>query len=136
MLLQPKRTKFKKLRKNYLRNLIEKGSFRLRFGSIALQAIESCRLTSRQLEATRQCIRRHLGRKGKIWIKIFPQIPVTRKPISTRMGKGKGSISFWCSPIKVGAVLFEICGVSLYKAEHAFIKGSYKLPIKTRILLR
>lgn len=136
MLLQPKRTKFKKQRKNYLRNLLETGSFRLQFGLAGLQATESCRLTSRQLEATRQSIRRQLGRKGRIWIKAFPQIPVTKKPISTRMGKGKGATSFWCSLVKVGTILFEIRGVSVQRAESAFTKASNKLPVKTKTILK
>lgn len=136
MLLQPKKTKFKKNRKNYLKNCLETKSFELRHGSIGLKSLGSLRITSRQIEAVRQCINRDLGRYGKIWINIFPQIPVTKKPTENRMGKGKGSVSFWCAPIKVGTILFEIGGVANMKAKQALIKGGKKLPIKTKIIIK
>jgi large subunit ribosomal protein L16 len=84
----------------------------------------------------RQCINRDLKRRGKVWINIFPSIPVTSTPTENRMGKGKGSVSYWCAPIKIGTVLFEISGVSLLKAKQALLKGANKLPIKTKIIIR
>jgi len=93
-------------------------------------------MTSRQIEAVRQCVNRELGRSGKIWINIFPHIPVTSKPTENRMGKGKGSVSYWCAPIKTGTILFEIEGVPLLKAKQALTKGGNKLPIKTKIIIK
>jgi len=136
MLLQPKRTKFKKNKKNYLKNCLETKSFELRHGTIGLKALGSLRITSRQIESARQCINRELSRCGKIWINIFPQISVTKKPTENRMGKGKGSVSFWCAPIKAGTVLFEIGGVMDMKAKQALLKGGKKLPIKTKIIIK
>jgi large subunit ribosomal protein L16 len=136
MLLQPKKLKFKKLKKNYLKNCLETKSFELRQGTVGLKALSSMRITSRQIEAVRQCINRDLGRSGKIWINVFPQIPVTKKPTENRMGKGKGSISFWCVPIKTGTLLFEIAGVSNMMAKRALVKGGNKLPFKTKIIIR
>jgi len=103
---------------------------------IGLKSVETLRITSRQIEAVRQCINRELGRRGKIWVNIFPHIPVTSKPTENRMGKGKGAVSYWCVPVKIGTILFEITGVPLLKARQALIKGSNKLPIKTRIVLK
>ena len=136
MLLQPKRTKFKKFKKNYLSHKIETKSYKLNNGFIGLKALESIRITSRQIEAVRKCVNRDLGRKGKVWINIFPHIPVTGKPSENRMGKGKGSIDYWCAPVKVGCILFEICGVPFVKAKRALEKGSNKLPIKTKIVYK
>lgn len=136
MLLQPKKTKFKKFKKDYLSHKIETKSCKLKHGFIGLKSLESIRLTARQIESVRKCVNRELGRKGKVWINIFPYIPVTGKPSENRMGKGKGSINYWCSPVKVGSVLFEICGVSSAKAKKALLKGSHKLPIKTKIIFR
>ena len=136
MLLQPKKIKYKKVKKNYLKNNLETRACLLHQGSIGLKATESIRLTSRQIEAVRQCVNRELGRRGKIWINIFPHIPVSAKPTENRMGKGKGAISYWCAPIKIGTILFEITGVPLLKAKQALLKGSNKLPIKTKIILR
>jgi len=136
MLLQPKKTKFKKLKKNYLSHTLETKSYKLTNGFIGLKAVESIRLTARQIEAVRKCVNRELGRKGKVWINIFPHIPVTSKPSENRMGKGKGSVDYWCAPVKIGTVLFEICGVSFQKAKRALIKGSHKLPIKTKIIFK
>ena len=136
MLLQPKKTKFKKFKKIYLKNILETRAFQLNKGIIGLKALNSLRLTSRQIEAARQCINRELGRRGKIWINIFPHISVTSKPTENRMGKGKGSISYWCAPVKIGTILFEIAGVTLIKAARALMKGKNKLPIKTKIVIR
>jgi len=136
MLLQPKKLKFKKQKKNYLKNCLETKSFELRQGTIGLKALNSLRITSRQIEAVRQCINRDLGRRGKIWMSIFPHISVTKTPTENRMGKGKGSVSFWCAPIKVGTILFEIAGVSNMMAKQALTKGGNKLPIKTKVIIR
>ena len=136
MLLYPSKVNFKKQKKNYLRNTLETRAFKLSFGFIGLKATQSCRISARQIEAARQCINRQIRRKGKIWIRIFPSISVTKKPVSVRMGKGKGSPSFWCVPLKVGSILFEIVGVSLLRARRALKKAAKKLPIKTKIILK
>jgi large subunit ribosomal protein L16 len=136
MLLQPKKTKFKKFKKKYLSKSIETRSYKLQRGSVGLKALGSFRITSRQIEAIRQCMNRDLGRRGKIWINIFPHIPVSETPTENRMGKGKGSISYWCAPVKTGSILFEIDGVPLLKARQALMKGGNKLSIKTKIIIR
>jgi len=136
MLLQPNKTKYKKQKKNYLRNNLETRACVLHQGLIGLKATESIRLTSRQIEAVRQCVNRELGRKGKIWVNIFPHIAVSAKPTENRMGKGKGACSYWCAPVKIGTILFEITGVSIPKARQALLKGANKLPIKTKIILK
>jgi len=136
MLLQPNRTKFKKLKKKYLTNFLETRSFKLHQGKIGLKAMGSLRITARQIEAVRQCVTRGLGRQGKVWVNIFPHIPVTSKPTENRMGKGKGAISYWCAPVKIGAILFEITGVSLITAKAALQKGANKLPIRTKIVFK
>lgn len=133
MLLQPKKTKFKKLHKNKLKKL-EYSANSLGFGSIGLQALNSGCISSRQIEATRQAINRKLKRTGKIWIKIFPHISITAKPIEVRMGKGKGAVKHWVAKVKKGTVLFEIDGVPKKLAIAAFHTGSAKLPIKTKII--
>ena len=136
MLLQPKKTKFKKFKKNYLSNCRQTNSTKLTSGIVGLKAIESIRLTARQIEAVRQIINRTLNRKGKIWLKIFPHIAVTSKPTENRMGKGKGSVDYWIFPVKNGTILVEIGGVSISKAKYALAKGAKKLPIKTKIIIR
>ena len=136
MLLQPKKTKFKKFKKTYLRNCLETRSFKFNQGLIGLKVLSSLRLTSRQIESARQCINRELGRRGRIWINIFPHIAVSSKPTENRMGKGKGAVSYWCAPVKIGTILFEIAGVSITKATRALSKGKNKLPVKTRIVSR
>jgi len=135
-MLKPNRTKFKKLKKNYLKSFLETRSCKLQNGIIGLKALQKFRLTARQIEAVRQTITRELSRIGKVWVRIFPHIPVTKKPTENRMGKGKGAISYWCSQVKVGTILFEIIGVSLIKAKIALEKGSNKLPIKTKIVFK
>jgi len=136
MLLQPKKTKFKKFKKNYLVNCIETKANQLTKGLVGLKILESTRLTSRQLESIRQSVNRNLNRKGKIWFNIFPNISVTAKPTENRMGKGKGSVSYWFAPVKVGTILLEIGGVPFIKAKQALLKGAKKLPIKTKIIIR
>jgi len=134
MLKQPKQTKFKKFKKRYLKNSLETRAFRLQRGFIGLKAKSSLRITARQIEAMRQTISRQLKRRGKIWLNIFPHIPVSSKPTEIRMGKGKGSIDYWCFHVKIGVVILELAGVSFFKAKQALLKGRNKLPIKTVII--
>lgn len=132
MFLQPKRSKYKKIKKGRLSKL-EFKSNSLKFGTIGLKAIESGSITARQIEAARQAIVRKIKRKGKIWIRIFPSLPVTSKPTEVRMGKGKGAVSHWVARVKGGTVLFEIYGISTNIAINAFKTGGAKLPVKTKI---
>ena len=132
MFLQPKKTKYKKIRKGKL-SKFEYKSNSLKFGTIGLKAAESGTITARQIEAARQAIVRKTKRKGKIWIRIFPSIPITKKPTEVRMGKGAGSTAYWAAKVKSGNVLFEICGINNLKSILAFKAGGAKLPIKTII---
>jgi large subunit ribosomal protein L16 len=132
MFLQPKQLKFKKTRKGKLSKYEYKSNI-LKFGTIGLKAEESGTITARQIEAARQAIVRKIKRKGKIWIRIFPHLPITAKPTESRMGKGKGAVSYWAARVKSGTVLFEICGVSHNIAINAFQTGGAKLSVKTRI---
>ncbi len=133
MLLQPKKTKFKKTKKGKLNRFEHKKSDCLKFGTVGLKALESGLITSRQLESARQAITRKTKRKGKVWIRVFPDLPITSKPTSARMGKGKGSVSHWVARVRGGVILFEICGVKRNVVEDAFKTGGAKLPIKTCI---
>ena len=132
MFLQPKRSKYKKVRRGTILKL-EFKSNKLQFGTIGLKAIESGAISSRQIESARQAINRKIKRKGKLWIRIFPTIPVTAKPTEVRMGKGKGSVDHWVAKVAGGAILFELCGVTQNTAISAFKTGGAKLPIKTKI---
>lgn len=132
MYKQPKQTKYKKTKKGKLVKL-EYKSNKLKFGVIGLKAAESGIINSNQIEATRQAIARKIKRKGKIWIKIFPDLPITSKPTGVRMGKGKGQVSHWGARVRGGTVLFEICGVNLDTVVLALKTGGAKLPIKTKI---
>ena len=131
MLLYPKKTKYKKIQKGKL-NRYNFRTNKLQFGSFGLKAVKSGTISARQLEATRQAIARKLNRKGKLWIRIFPDVSVTAKPIEVRMGKGKGEICHWSAKVSAGTVLFEICGVSINTAMTAFKTGGAKLPISTK----
>ena len=133
MHLQPKSTKFKKTRKRRQNTKFEFKSNKLTFGEIGIKSTMSGVITARQIEAARQTITRKMKRKGKVWIKIFPHVPVTSKPNESRMGKGKGSVNYWCTYVKGGTTLFEICGVSKNIAIEALKSGSSKLPVKTKI---
>ncbi len=134
MFLQPKKIKYKKTKKGKLRKL-EFKSNNLKFGTIGLKAENSAIINSRQIEAARQAISRKIKKKGKIWIRIFPDLPITAKPISSRMGKGKGAISHWGARVRGGSILFEICGVKDIRIVLAALKtGAAKLPVRTRIL--
>ena len=132
---QPKRTKFRKAFKGQIRGN-SKAGFSLAFGQFGLKALEPERVTARQIEATRRAITREMKRQGKVWIRVFPDVPVSAKPIEVRMGKGKGSVDRWVSRVAPGRILFEIDGVPDEVAREALRLGAAKLPIKTKIVKR
>ena len=132
MFLQPKKFKYKSVKKGVL-SKFEYKSNKLSFGDIGLKASESGLISSKQIESARRAIARKIKRKGKIWIRIFPDYPVTSKPTESRMGKGKGNLSYWSAKVKGGTTIFEICGVPEGIAKEALKSGSHKLPVKTVI---
>jgi len=134
-MLQPKRTKFRKQHKGRNNGVAVRGSS-VSFGEYGLKAINRGRITARQIEAARRTISRHVKRQGKMWIRIFPDIPITKKPLEVRMGKGKGSVEFWVANVKPGTMLYEIQGVPEELAREAFTLASAKLPIKTTFVAR
>lgn len=134
-MLQPKRTKFRKQHKGRIKGEA-KGGFDLNFGGYGLKALEPERITARQIEAARRAMTRHMKRQGRVWIRIFPDVPVTSKPTEVRMGKGKGSVDFWAAKVKPGRVMFEIDGVGDAVAREALRLAAMKLPIKTRVVVR
>ena len=134
-MLQPKRTKFRKQHKGRIHGEA-KGGFNLNFGSFALKATEPERVTARQIEAARRAITRHMKRQGRVWIRIFPDVPVSSKPTEVRMGKGKGSVDRWVAKVKPGRIMFEIDGVGELIAREALRLGAMKLPVTTRIVAR
>ena len=134
-MLQPKKTKYRKAHKGRIRGKA-KGGTTLNFGSYGLKAITAERVTSRQIEAARRAITRHMKRAGKVWIRIFPDVPVSKKPTEVRMGKGKGTPEYWAARVKPGRIMFEIDGVSSDVAFTALDLGSSKLPLKTKIVTR
>ena len=134
-MLSPKRTKFRKAHKGRIHGLA-KGGTQLNFGSYGLKAVTPERVTARQIEAARRAITRHLRRAGRVWIRIFPDVPVSSKPAEVRMGKGKGSPEFWVARVKPGRIMFELAGVSEEVAREAFRLAAYKLPIRTQIVSR
>jgi large subunit ribosomal protein L16 len=134
-MLQPKRTKFRKQHKGRIHGNA-KGGTTLTFGSFGIKALEPERITSRQIEAARRAITRHMKRAGRVWIRIFPDVPVSSKPTEVRMGKGKGSTDYWACRVKPGRIMFEIDGVSEEVAREALRLGGRKLPIKTRFIQR
>lgn len=134
-MLSPKRTKFRKVQKGRVRGLAWRGSD-VSFGDFGLQSLDHGWITARQIEATRMAIQRHVKRAGKLWIRIFPDKPITKKPLEVRMGSGKGSVEGWVAVVKPGRVMFEIQGVTEAMAREAFNLASSKLPINTRILVR
>ena len=134
-MLQPKRTKFRKMHKGRNRGLSSRGS-RVSFGEFGLKATGRGRITARQIEAARRAISRHIKRGGKIWIRVFPDKPITKKPLEVRMGKGKGNVEYWVSLVQPGRVLFELEGVSEQLAGEAFELASAKLPITTTFVKR
>jgi large subunit ribosomal protein L16 len=134
-MLSPKRTKHRKVQTGKMRGLAWRGS-NVDFGDFALQAVGRCWVTARQIEASRMAIQRHVKRSGKLWIRIFPDKPITKKPLEVRMGSGKGSVEGWVAVVKPGKVLFEISGVTEEMARAAFRLAAAKLPLETRFLSR
>lgn len=134
-MLQPKRTKFRKQFKGRIHGLAKGGSD-ITFGQYALKATEPDRINARQIEAARRAMTRHMKRQGRVWIRIFPDVPVTAKPIEVRMGKGKGSIDRWVAKVKPGRIMFEIDGVDEVTAKEALRLAAMKLSVKTRIITR
>src|SRR5438477_3117858 len=134
-MLQPAKTKFRKQFKGRIRGLATSGTT-LTFGEYGLKAMEPDRLTARQIEAARRAITRHMKRAGRVWIRIFPDVPVSDKPTEVRMGKGKGAPEYWAARVKPGRVLFELDGVPVAIAREALELGAAKLPIKTRFVQR
>jgi large subunit ribosomal protein L16 len=134
-MLQPSRTKFRKAHKGRIHGAATSGNS-LTFGQYGLKALEPERVTARQVEAARRAMTRHMKRSGRVWIRIFPDVPVSKKPIEVRMGKGKGTPEMWVCRIKPGRVLFEIDGVSVQVAREALDLAAAKLPIKTRFIER
>lgn len=134
-MLQPKRVKYRKLQKGRLRGDATRGN-KISFGDYGLQAIEKGWISNRQIEAARVAMTRHIKRGGKVWIRIFPDRPITRKPAETRMGKGKGNPEGWVAPVKAGRILFELEGVSTPIAKRAMELASAKLPVRTNFVIR
>jgi large subunit ribosomal protein L16 len=134
-MLQPKRTKFRKAFKGRIHGQ-SKSATRLNFGSYGLKAVEPERISARQIEAARRAITRHMKRAGRVWIRLFPDIPVTKKPAEVRMGSGKGAPELWVARVKPGRIMFELDGVTDQVAREALELGAAKLPIKTRIVTR
>lgn len=134
-MLSPKKTKFRKAHKGRIHGNA-KGGTTLNFGSCGLKAMSPDRITARQIEAARRAITRHIKRQGKVFIRIFPDIPVTKKPLEVRQGKGKGPVEYWAARVKPGRIMFEIDGVELGLAREALALASAKLPIKTKFVTR
>ncbi len=134
-MMSPKKTKYRKMHKGRIKGAAKGGST-LNFGQYGLKALEPERVTARQIEAARRAISRYVKRVGRMWIRIFPDVPVTRKPAEVRMGSGKGSVEFWAARVKPGRIIFEIDGVDEKTAREAFDRASAKLPIKTKFVSR
>ena len=134
-MLSPKRTKYRKAHKGRIHGNA-KGGTALNFGAFGLKALEPERITARQIEAARRAITRSMKRAGRVWIRIFPDVPVSKKPAEVRMGSGKGSPEFWVARVKPGRIMFEIDGVSQDTAREALALGAAKLPIKTKVVAR
>ena len=134
-MLQPKRTKFRKMFKGKNRGFAQSGN-KVSFGEYGLKATERGRVSARQIEAARRAMTRKVKRNGKIWIRVFPDVPISSKPLEVRMGKGKGNVDYWCSKVQPGTVLYEMEGVSEELAREAFRLAANKLPIKTTFVIR
>jgi large subunit ribosomal protein L16 len=134
-MLQPKKTKYRKMQKGKMKGNTKRGA-ELAFGSFAIKTLEEAWMTGRQIEAARQAVTRHMKREGQLWIRIFPDKPVTKKPAEVRMGKGKGAPEYFVARISPGRILFEIEGVSLEIAKEALRLGAQKLPVATKFVLR
>lgn len=134
-MLQPKRTKYRKAHKGRIHG-VAKGGFELNFGSFGLKALAPDRITARQIESARRAITRHIKRQGKVWIRVFPDVPISKKPLEVRMGSGKGNPEFWVARVKPGRIMFELDGVPEQLAREAFDLAADKLPIKTKFVKR
>ena len=134
-MLQPKRTKFRKMQKGRMKGNAQRGN-QIAFGSFAIKSLEECWLTARQIEAARIAVTRFMKREGQIWIRVFPDKPVTKKPAEVRMGKGKGNPELWVAPIRPGKIIFEAEGVPLEVAKEALRLAAQKLPVKTKFVIR
>jgi len=134
-MLQPKRTKHRKAQKGRIREVAKRGST-IAFGSYALKSLEGIWLTNRQLEAARQALTRAMKREGNVWIRVFPDKPITKKPLEVRMGKGKGNPEYWAAVIEPGRILFEADGVPMAVAKEALELAAQKLPVKTKFIVR
>ena len=134
-MLQPKKVKHRKAHKGRIKGNAQRGAT-ISFGSFALKAMEPKWITNRQIEAARQALTRHMKREGNVWIRIFPDKPITRKPLEVRMGKGKGNLEFWAAVVKPGRIMFEIDGVPKQVAQEALELAAQKLPIKPKFVVR
>ena len=134
-MLQPKRTKYRKQQKLRNRGLAQRGNT-VDFGSFGLKSLDIGRITNRQIEAARIAMTRHMKREGKVWIRIFPDKPITSKPLEVRMGKGKGALDYWVANVQPGRIMFELDGVSREVAEEALRLAAQKLPVQTRVVTR
>ncbi|WP_242085820.1 50S ribosomal protein L16 [Aestuariivivens sediminis] len=133
-MLQPKRTKFRKQQKGRMKGVSQRGN-QLAYGTFGIKALDSTFITSRQIEAARIAATRYMKREGSLWIKIFPDKPITKKPLEVRMGKGKGAVEYWVAVVKPGRILFEIGGVPLDTAKEALRLAAQKLPVKTKFII-
>lgn len=134
-MLQPKRTKFRKMQKSRNRGLAQRGS-KVSFGDVGLKALERGRITARQIEAARRAMTRYVKRGGRVWIRVFPDKPITKKPLEVRMGKGKGSVEYWVAQVQPGKILYEMEGVTPEIAKEAMRLAAAKLPVKTAVVTR
>lgn len=134
-MLQPRRTKFRKMHKGRVRGIAQRGHS-ISFGSFAIKSLEAGWITSRQIEAARIAVTRAMKREGQVWVRIFPDKPITKKPAEVRMGKGKGAPEYWVAPVKPGTILFESTGVSLEIASESLRLAAQKLPVKTKFVVR
>ena len=134
-MLQPKRTKFRKMQKSRNRGLAQRGS-KVSFGDVGLKALERGRITARQIEAARRAMTRYVKRGGRVWIRVFPDKPITKKPLEVRMGKGKGSVEYWVAQVQPGKILYEMEGVTPEIAREAMRLAAAKLPVKTAVVTR
>ena len=134
-MLQPKRSKHRKMQKGRMKGDTKRGAT-ISFGTFGLKALDSVWLTNRQIESARQAMTRHMKREGNVWIRVFPDKPITKKPAEVRMGKGKGNPEYWAAVVQPGRILFEADGVSLEVAKEAFELAAQKLPIQTKFVVR
>ncbi|MCG8321839.1 MAG: 50S ribosomal protein L16 [Cytophagales bacterium] len=134
-MLQPKRTKFRKKQKGRVKGLAQRGHT-LAFGTFGIKSLEPAWITSRQIEAARIAVTRHMKRQGQVWIRIFPDKPVTKKPAEVRMGKGKGAPEYWVAVVKPGTIMFEVTGVATEEAKEGLRLAAQKLPVKTKFVVR